>query len=135
MKITNIQDARLFVTVRFPDLDKLDSLDAIADQLQGTDWRMRPCMVQAVVSVDKAEWAKFAHDLQAPRPWLAEFGGSECLDPRIPEGVPFGKMTDEQEAIYRRHGYTLVVAISCHERPTIYINSGGYEYARHAGII
>lgn len=62
-------------------------------------------------------------------------GGSYSDDPRLPEDVPFFKLTVEQINIFRTTCRTLVHAITAPNRKTFLVNTEGYAYARYLGFI
>jgi hypothetical protein len=76
MKITNIEEADLFITAKFARLNKNDTIEEYRDQVAEKRFYLERCKVTHSVRMNAEEYAEFTHALLTDREWLAGLGGT-----------------------------------------------------------
>lgn len=118
--------------VKFPKLNKQNTLAEYQGQLGNPDdYNTEKVKVTKIVQLSPESWDTFSQNLLEGFDWLAGEGGSETYAdlPADPQ-----RWTDEQWTIYRTTCHTLAVAVRAENRPVIYANPEGYQYARYVGL-
>lgn len=123
----------IFVSgVKFPKLNKQNTLAEYQEQLSSPDdYNTEKVKVVKIVQLSPEAWDTFSQNLLEGFDWLAGEGGSETYEdlPADPQ-----RWTDAQWDIYRSTCHTLAVAVRADNRPVIYANPEGHEYARYVGL-
>jgi hypothetical protein len=103
------------------------------DEVAEGRFHLERCKVTDSVRMSKEEYAEFCNSLMTDRDWLAGKGGTDTTA-NLPRVEHWWQYTGEQQKEFRMHAYRLVLSVSAPDRPTIYIDPQGYQYARYVGI-
>lgn len=99
------------------------------------NYYVEKCKVTHTVYLPEQAYDLFAENLLEDRDWLKGKGGHESNDPALPaDGSNFFDWTEEQQKLFRRTCYRLVVAVVANNRDTLYIDPQGHSYARYVGL-
>lgn len=132
MQVQDITSFNLYVNVKFTGLvattvqrhleHKKDLPHAV---------RESKCKVDRVVDMELAEYVEFCNDLTKARDWIGDVGGTSSS---ISYDKPSYQWTDAERARWVAASWHHVVAVTCAEKPTIFVNAQGYDYARYIGL-
>lgn len=134
-----------YIDVRFPSLNKNDTLDRndreIADR-----FNVSRCRVRRVVDLSLDDWATVAGSLLDNNGLWGKIGGQDLspLDTEAfgvlcrqhgadPEQWATWVGNDELISWFRTHSFTEVVAVTCEGQAPFFVNTEGYDYARYVG--
>lgn len=123
----------IFVTARFARLNKRNMLAEYQTEVDSGKYHEQRCKVAEIAYLTPQEWDSFQERLLEDFTWLAGKGGSES-DADLPEVEHFWEWTPEQQDLFRKTAYSLVIAVVAKGRLTLYIDPQGYNYARYVGI-
>lgn len=132
MQIHNIENSRIFITAKFANLNKNNTLQKYQEEVKSGDYELCRCLVTDAAILTSEEYDDLTNSFLDDRDWLADKGGHNS-DMIQPEGDWWNWSQEAQEE-FRRTAYRLVIGVVCKERPTIYLDPQGYSYARYVGI-
>jgi hypothetical protein len=135
------------VTVRFPALNKNDTLQRNDEEIERRYYREN-CVVEKVVKLTAREWNAVTQNFMADNDLWKRIGGRTLLGEDRADFaalcIEHGADAEDPVTWYRNpllmeffqgHCFTQVVAVQAPGRPTIYVNTEGYAYARYVGRI
>tara|TARA_Y100001973_G_scaffold9001_1_gene12254 strand:- start:2336 stop:2791 length:456 start_codon:yes stop_codon:yes gene_type:complete len=137
------------IRVRFPRINKNDTLDGNDKWASQEGENVEDCVVKKVVELSLPEWEEVTNSLLASRPNMwGNIGGQFSDDPRL-EGVPLELLWSDNYYmnIFRDTCKTDVIRVTLKKEddeavngdevrvPHFFVNTEGYDYARYVGRI
>lgn len=124
-----------FVNAKFAKLNKRSSLaEYQAEVFKGDKfYTEQRCRIVKIAYLSATDWDRYAENLMEPQPWLNGEGGHESTAD-VPDVDSFWQLSPEHQKAWRDAAYTLTVAVTAPDRPTLYANPEGSNYSRYLGI-
>jgi hypothetical protein len=119
--------------VRFPRLNKQDFIGDYESQLANPDnYHVSRVRVTEVVELDAKLYDEFANNLLDDQPWLSGKGGTDSTYDVGDKS--YFDLSDVEKAAWKSGSYSLVIAVQCVGKSTLYVDPQGYSYARYVGF-
>lgn len=120
-------------SAQFADLNKQNTLADYQREVNSGDYHVANCSVTEVLVLTNEDWDEFTTNLLSDNPLIAGKGGTGSTAD-LPDVEGFFDYTEEQRAEFIAHAYNLVVSVQAPDRPEIFVDPQGYDYARYVGI-
>lgn len=127
---SDVSDMHLFVTARFTGL-KHGTVKQYKEYRKEKGSTPHKCKIERVVVLSLAEYEEFCNDLSVERSYLAGQGGT---DSSVEFDKPSHQWTEAERRAWMLVSWRCVVAVTCENQPTIFVDPSCYNYARYIGL-
>ena len=133
-QVTDVSSFNIRTAAKFAILNKQGTLAEYIHHCETPgECYAQKCSVTHLVNMTDEEFDEFSVNLLTDYTWLADKGGTNS-DADLREVENFWNYTPDEQEAWKLQAYVYVLAVSAPNRPTIYVDPQGYNYARYVGI-